>query len=195
MALSARKLVSDIGPALRRWQTWGIIAVAAFLGMLAYYFVSGMSSPELPPTTAQQLLLMKGITGQAQKGQDLTWRFSAKATNTSPDGMVTTYYQATATYYLHGKPAYRLTAPQVHVDLRSQNYSASNGVHVWSVTKPKEEDFKTNYVQWSQTSQALNCPESVRLTYNGSTMVTSHLSVNLRSGETQFGQTSITSNS
>lgn len=180
-----------VGPALRSWRTWGVVAIVAFFAMLAYYFVSGMLAPQSPPNVGQQQMIMRGITGQARKGRDLAWRFSADSTATSPDGMVTTYYRAKATYYLHGKPAYRLIAPQVQVDVRSQDYSASGGVHVWSIKTPSQQDFKTDYITWNQAAQTLTCPGPVHMTYNGVTMITSRLSANLRTGDTQFGKTSV----
>jgi hypothetical protein len=194
MAITTREILARLAGAFRRWQTWGFIAIAVFCAMLAYYFVSGMFASETAPSAGQQQMIMKGIVGQAQKGQDLTWRFFADSTNTSPDGMVTTYFQATATYFLHGKPAYKLTAPKVQVDMRSQNYSADGGVHIWSIARAPSQDFKTDYAQWSQAGQSFSCPNAVRVSYDGVTLVTSRLSANLRTGETQFGKTSITSN-
>lgn len=162
--------------------------------MLGYYFISGMLAPANGPLAGQEQMIMKRIVGQAEKGKDLAWRFSADSTNTSPDGMVTVYYRATATYYLHAHPAYRLTAPQVRVDARSLDYSASGGVHIWSVIQSKPSDFKTDYVEWSQAAQTVSCPSAVHVSYDGVMMVTSRLSANLRTGETQFGKTFISSN-
>jgi len=194
MAIPARDLVARIAPALRRWDTWGIAAAIAFFAFLTYYLVSGLMTPA-SVAPADQQLTMRGIHGQAERAGELGWRFSADSTTASPDGTTATYNGARATYYLAGKPAYRLTAARVLIDLRTLNYTASGGVHVWSVAGKKRQDFKTDDVLWNQVPQLLSCPKPVHVSYGGTILETAHLSINLRTGDTQFGRTTIESGS
>jgi len=193
MAVASRQMVARIAPALRRWETWVAAAVVLFLGTLAYYMIAGLLTPVAPSQSSQQIMIMRGIKGQAERAGKLGWRFTADSTNASADGSVTTYYRTVATYYDSGKARFRMTAPQVEVDSRSANYTAQGGVHVWSLGRAPGQDFKTLYVVWSQASQLLSCPNEVRLIDRGTTLVTSHMNVNLRTGDTQLGRTTIVS--
>jgi|GEM_PF-1605497 len=193
MAVPTRDLKARIAPALRRFSTWGVVAAVVFCALLIYYLVSGLMTPESHATSADQQVIMRGVTGQAERAGELGWRFSADSTDASADGMTTTYHRARATYFLDGKPTYRLTAAQVLIDLRTLNYTASGGVHVWSVAGKHKQDLKTEYVLWNQAPQLLSCPKPVHLTYSGTVLQTAHLSINLRTGDTQLGKTTIDS--
>ena len=176
---------------LRRWQTWLWIALGAGLIYLVYLLISGLLTPEAPLAPAGNNMVMHDIVSQGQHG-DNGWHFEAQSSQISPDGYTTTYQKVrNATYYRHGKPAYRLQAETITVDSRNQNYAANGDVHVWSTDKALPEDLQTDDAYWNQGDQTLSCPTSTRFLYHGATLKTTHLSVNLQTGAAQLGDTGI----
>lgn len=168
--------------------------VIAFFGMALYYFLSALLSPDIP-ATGQSSVTMKGIQGQGERGMQIGWQFSADSSDVSSDGMVTTYHHVRAgTYYLDGKPAYRLTAGEVTLDTRSQNYVATGGVHVHSLQPRAIQELQTQSLTWNNPLQTLTCPETVHVVYKGYALVTSHLIANFASGASSLGATSVKGN-
>jgi len=164
----------------------------AFVGVIAYYLVSALLMPDAPASFGEPQITMKKVQGQGERGTQLGWKFVADSSDTSTDGMVTTYHHVReGIYYLKGKPAYKLTADQVTLDLRSMNYTGSGSVHVWSVRPKDLSDLRTENVEWSNPMQTLSCPTEVHVKYKGYDMVSSHLQANLLSGTSNLGSTSI----
>ena len=101
-------------PTVVAW-TIGLVIV----GTLAYYLISALHMPDSPADLGQPQITMSKVQGQGEHGTQLGWRFVADSSQTSTDGMLTTYRHIhDGTYYLKGKPAYKITADQVVVDLR-----------------------------------------------------------------------------
>ncbi len=165
------------------------VAIAA---VALYFLISALAMPEPAAPPGQPQIHMQGIVGQGERGTHVGWRFVADSSELSPDGEQTVYHHVRrAIYYLHGKPAYEMTADEVTVDLRSQNYSASGHVHVWSVRPRGVSDFRTDDVLWSNPLQLLTCPGPVKVVYRGIALSTSHLQVNLQNGTSSLGATVI----
>ena len=180
---------------LRRGSLWIALGTVVFCGFIIYFLVSALLTPDTAGGGNSAQLQMNGIQGQGERGTQLGWRFSADSSDISTDGMVTTYHHVRdATYYLHGEPAYRLTADSVTLDVRSQNYTGYGGVHVWSLRKNDLEDVKTASVSWNNPLQLLSCPGTVHVRYKGYAMVTAHLTANFLTGDSSLGTTSIHSN-
>ncbi|MBC5805349.1 MAG: hypothetical protein DLM53_02775 [Candidatus Eremiobacter antarcticus] len=196
MAVTARTILKSAFLSAVPRRTLLIAALLiAFFAMWLYYFLSAMLSPDLPATTGQSTVTMKGIKGQGERGTQIGWQFSADSSDVSADGMVTTYHNVRAgTYYLDGKPAYRLTAGTVTLDTRTQNYVATGGVHVHSLQPRAIQDLQTQTLTWNNPLQTLTCPETVRVLYKGYALVTSRLSANFANGSSSLGATSIKSN-
>ena len=177
-------------PALLVW-----LISLAFFGTIIYFLASALLTPDAPSTLEQQQIKMHRVQGQGQRGDQLGWKFIADSSDISTDGMLTTYHHLRqGTYYLKGKPAYQLTADQVTLDMRTQNYTASGAVHVWSVRPRDLSDLRTDNLDWNNPLQTLNCPSTVRVKYKGFDMVTAHLQANLLSGSSSLGSTSIRRN-
>lgn len=193
MAFSARSSVIDrIRPALRRWQTWAWAAGLTVGAYLSYLLISGLLTPETPTAITDTEMVMRGIVSQGGHGKSASWRFIADSSEISPDGYTTTYHNVhDATYYRDGKPTYRLKATLVMVDSRNQNYSASGGVHVWSTARTTPDDLETEEAYWNEAGQLLTCPAATRLVYSGTIMHTSRMTVNMKTGSSQLGDTSI----
>jgi hypothetical protein len=184
-------VIERIGPALRRWQTWSWAAVAAGALYLAYLLVSGLLTPATPSTSTDNEMMMHGIVSRGQHGHS-GWKFIADASEISPDGFSTTYHGVRdATFYRDGVPTYHLTAKVVTADSRNQNYSATGGVHVWSTAKTLPDDLRTDNAYWDQAAQSLTCPTSTQFVYHGTTMRTTHMTVNMQTGASQLGDTSV----
>jgi LPS export ABC transporter protein LptC len=181
MAIEARpRMIERMPPVMRRWQTWGWI----FIGV-------GLLTPAAPNAALDNEMVMHGIAAQGQHGHS-GWKFEAASSEISPDGYTTTYHNVrNATFLRDGKPAYRLTANVVTVDSRNQNYSASGGVHVWSTTPTLPEELQTENAYWDQSSQTLTCTTATRFVYHGTVMHTTHMTVNMKTGASQLGDTSI----
>jgi len=177
-------------PALVMWTVGGLLAA-----VLVYYLVSALLMPDNPADFGQPQITMSNVKGQGERGNQLGWRFVADSSQTSTDGMVTTYHHVReGVYYLKGKPAYRITADQVTVDLRSMNYTGAGSVHVWSVLPRDLSDLRTDNISWNNPLQTLICPTEVRVKYKGYDIVTSHLQANLATGSSTLGSTSIKGN-
>jgi len=177
-------------PTVVAW-TIGLVIV----GTLAYYLISALLMPDSPADLGQPQITMSKVQGQGEHGTQLGWRFVADSSQTSTDGMLTTYRHIhDGTYYLKGKPAYKITADQVVVDLRSMNYTASGAVHVWSVLPRDLSDLRTEDLSWNNPLQTLICPSQVHARYKGYEIETARLQVNLLSGISSLGSTSIKSN-
>jgi hypothetical protein len=169
----------------------GVISFVLF-GAVAYFLITALLTPEQPATIAQPQIQMHQIVGQGERGTQLGWRFVADSSDLSTDGQVTTYHNVRqGIYYLKGKPAYVLTADEVTLDMRSQNYVASGAVHVRSVRPRDLSNLRTENVFWNNPLQTLTCPAQVRVHYKGIDFVTSHLQVNFVSGMSTLGTTSI----
>lgn len=193
MALETRAIVNYLTEIFRkRPGLWvGIISFALF-GTVAYFLVTALLTPDQPGGFGQPQIQMHQIVGQGQRGNKLGWRFVADSSDISTDGQMTTYHHVRqAAYYLNGKPAYELTADQVSLDLRSQNYTATGKVHVWSVRPHDLSDLRSDYVVWNNPLQMLSCPGEVHVKYKGFDMVTSRLEANLLNGTSSLGATSI----
>jgi hypothetical protein len=184
-----RQLAQSIAQRPGLWV--GAIVVILF-GAVAYYLVTALLMPELPASITQPQIQMHQVIGQGERGTQLGWKFVADSSELSTDGAVTTYHNVRhATYYLNGKPAYELTASGVTLDMRSQSYTASGAVHVWSLRPRDLSDLRTEYLSWNNPLQMLTCPGVVRVRYKGLDVVTSHLEVNFINGTSTFGTTSI----
>jgi hypothetical protein len=174
-------------PALVAWAVGGLVAA-----VLVYYLVSALLMPDAPADLGQPQITMSNVKGQGERGNELGWRFVADSSQTSTDGMVTTYHHVrNGVYYLKGKPAYKITADQVTVDLRSMNYTGAGSVHVWSVLPRDLSDLWTDNLSWNNPMQTLICPTEVRVKYKGFDIVTSRLQANLMTGSSTLGSTSI----
>ena len=184
-------MIERLGPALRRWQTWGWLLLAVGIAYLAYLLVTGLLTPAEPTTPTDTQMIMRNIAAQGQHGHN-GWQFDAKSSEISPDGYTTTYHGVhDATFFRDGKPAYKLQATMVTVDSRNQNYSASGGVHVHSTSPTLPEDLQTENTYWDQADQTLTCPTPTRFVYHETIMHTTHMTVNLKTGASQLGDTSI----
>jgi hypothetical protein len=177
-------------PTVVAW-TIGLLVV----GTLAYYLISALLMPDNPADLGQPQITMSKVQAQGEHGTQLGWRFVADSSQTSTDGMLTTYrHVRDGTYYLKGTPAYKISADQVVVDLRSMNYTASGSVHVWSVLPRDLSDLRTENLSWNNPLQTLVCPSQVRAKYKGYEMETTRLQANLLSGISSLGSTSIKGN-
>jgi LPS export ABC transporter protein LptC len=175
----------------RRWQTWVWIAVLALGGYIVYLLVTGLLTPQEPVQPSDNQMEMHGVVGQGSHGPS-HWQFTADSSEISADGYTTTYHGVhQATYYRAGKPAYHLTATTITVDARNQNYTASEGVHMWSVAPHDAEDIRTTDAYWNNSAQLLTCTTPATLIYKGSELRTTGLTVNLRTGLAEFGDTSV----
>jgi LPS export ABC transporter protein LptC len=173
------------------WRIAAWVAGASAVGYVIYLLVSGLLTPPLPPAPNGNQMVMRGIESEGRHGKTY-WHFAADSSEISPDGYTTTYHNVhDATYYRDGKATYKMTASVVTVDSRNQNYSASGGVHIWSVLPGRTEDFRTEDAFWNDAAQLLTCSTPTRVVYRGSAMHTSGMTVDLRTGAAQMGITSI----
>lgn len=176
---------------LRRLSTWGWVLIGAIAAYIIYLLVAGLLTPEVPQAPGANQMVMHGIVSQGSNGQS-GWHFEASQSEISPDGFTTTYHGVrNATFFRDGRPSYHLTANVVTVDSRDQNYSANGGVHVWSTDKALPDDLQTDDAYWNQASQLLTCPGPTSFLYRGTKMHTTHMTVNLQTGASQLGDTSI----
>jgi hypothetical protein len=172
----------------RRWRLLGAIAGAAFGLAVLYFLIAGLLTPDLVPASKAQAISVTGITGQGLRAGLTSWRFSAQRADFSVDGAVQTYHNAAATYYLRGKPTYKIIAGEITVDSRSLNYSADNGVHVWSLGLPEKQHFIAQALNWNNSTQVLTSPGTTDLLYHGIAIKTNHMSANLITGMVTLGQ-------
>jgi LPS export ABC transporter protein LptC len=169
----------------------GVVSFIVF-GSVAFFLISAFLTPEPPSTATQPQIQMHQVIGQGEQGNRLGWRFIADSSDLSTDGQVTTYHNVRlGEYYLKGKPAYKLTASEVTLDMRSQNYTASGNVHIWSIRPHDLSNLKTENVLWNNPLQTLTCPGDVYVRYKGFNFVSSHLQVNLINGTSTLGSTTI----
>lgn len=196
MALEARGGVKQLARSFaERPGLWIGIGVVAAFAAVVYFLASALMTPDQPTTAGESQIQMHQIVGQGERGTELGWKFIAGSSELSTDGQETTYHDVRrGIYYLSGKPAYELTAKQVTLDMRSQNYTASGSVHVWSVRARELSDLKTEDVLWNNPLQMLTCPGVVRVKYKGLDLVTSHLQANFVNGTSSLGTTSIRGN-
>lgn len=184
-------MIDRLAPALRRWQTWAVIFLWVAVAYVSYLLVTGLLTPAAPITSADNGMLMRGITAQGEHGHS-GWKFEADSSEISEDGYTTTYRGVhNATYFRDGRPAYRLTAGVVTVDSRNQNYSASGGVHVRSTSPTMPEDLQTDSAYWQQAEQTLTCATPTRFIYHGTTLHTTNMTVNMETGASRLGNTTI----
>jgi hypothetical protein len=192
MALQARtRVIARLAPALRRWQTWVVVFLWVAVAYVSYLLVTGLLTPAAPITSADNAMVMRGITAQGEHGRS-GWKFEADSSEISEDGFTTTYRGVhNATYFRDGRPAYRLAAGVVTVDSRNQNYSATGGVHVRSTSPTLPEDLQTDSAYWQQSEQMLTCSTPTRFIYHGTTLHTTNMTVNMQTGAAQLGNTTI----
>jgi hypothetical protein len=172
----------------RRWRLLAGIAGGAFGLSILYFLVSGLMTPDLVPASKAQAISVTRISGQGLREGHTSWRFAAERADFSVDGAVQTYHNATATYYLRGRPTYRIVAGEISVDSRSSNYSADKGVHVWSVGLLEKQHFISQALSWNNGTQTLTSPGTTDLLYHGIAIKTNHMSANLITGLVTLGQ-------
>lgn len=171
----------------RRWPLITGVALGAFGLSILYLLITGLTTPDLVPATHDAKIVVTGISGQGLREGHTSWRFSAKKSEFSIDGATQTYHDAAATYYLRGKPTYKIIATEVTLDSRTGNYTADKGVRVWSVGLPEKQHFWTQALLWNNGTQTLVCPGDTDLLYHGLAIKTNHLSANLLTGMVTFG--------
>lgn len=172
-------------------QKWGWIIIGLVAAYVLYLLIAGLLTPEAPTQPGENEMVMRGVVSEGRHGKD-GWHFEAAKSEITPDGFTTTYHDVrNATFSRDGKPAYRLTAFLVTVDSRNQNYSATGGVHVWSTDATLPDDLQTDDAYWNQTSQTLTCPGPTSFLYRGTHMHTTHMTVNLQTGASQLGDTTV----
>ena len=192
MAVAARPMKAITEFVTRRPVLVAWLAVAALAGFVVYFLVTALLMPDAPATFGQPQIKLHKIEGQGERGTQLGWKFTAESADTSTDGQMTTYHHVRqGVYYLKGKPAYKLTADEVTLDMRSQSYTGSGNVHVWSVRPRDLSDVRAENIIWNNPSQTLTCPTEVHVKYKGFNVVTSHLQANLADGTSSLGATSI----
>ena len=172
----------------RRWPLWAGIAGGLFSAAILYFLISGLMTPDAVPESKAQAITVTGISGQGLHAGHTSWHFAADRADFSTDGAIQTYHRASATYYLRGRPVYRIMAGQITVDSRSLNYSADQGVHVWSVGLPEKQHFITQALNWNNGTQTLTSPGTTDLLYHGVAVKTNHMSANLVTGMVTLGQ-------
>lgn len=178
-------------PSPRRWETWFWTLCALAAAYLIYLLIAGLLTPAVPSTPLDNEMLMRGILSRGQHGES-GWRFVATSSEISPDGYTTTYRDVRdGRFWRDGRVLYRLTAGSVTVDARNLNYSATQGVHVWSTSPTLPEDLRTENAYWDQSGQTLTCTTSTRFLYHGTAVVTSHMTVNLDTGASELGDTAV----
>ena len=195
MAFQTRRALSAVADAFAaRPRLWvGVISFVLF-GAVAYFLITAFFTPEQPATVVQPQIQMHQVVGQGERGTQLGWRFVADSSDLSTDGQITTYHNVRrAEYYLKGHPAYELTAQQVTLDMRSQNYTAAGDVHIWSVRHNDLSDLRTQNELWNNPLQTLTCPGEVRVRYKGFDFLTSSLQINFANGTSTLGSTTIRS--
>jgi len=174
---------------VRRWRLWAGIAGGLFFLTILYFLITGLMIPDaVPQTPSVQGILVTGISGQGLRAGRTSWRFAAQRADFSTDGAIQTYHHASATYYLRGRPTYRILAGEITVDSRSLNYSADQGVHVWSVGLPEKQHFISQALNWNNGTQTLTSPGTTDLLYHGVAIKTNHMSANLVTGMVTTGQ-------
>lgn len=177
--------------ALFRWKTLAIVAAIAFFAAIGYYLISGLFMPDVTPhQQPDSTIVVHDVKGQAVGGGHSSWQFAAVTSEASTDGATIRYHDARATYLLRNKPAYKLVAAEVILDSRTQNYTATHGVHVWSVGGGETQTFRTQQLVWNNSTQTLICPSTVKLEYHGVGLVTKHLNINLSTGALTLGASS-----
>lgn len=172
----------------RRWPLITGVVFGAFGLAVIYLLISGLMTPDLVPATKMQAISVTGISGQGLRAGRTSWRFSAARADFSVDGAIQTYHNASATYYLRGKPTYKIVAGEITVDSRSLNYSADQGVHVWSMGLPEKQHFISQTLNWNNGTQTLTSPGTTDLLYHGIAVKTNHMSANLITGMVTLGQ-------
>ena len=175
------------------WHYWlagaGVLAVGGYL----YLFISAIVAPPMAPVTNANTVVMRALHVIGEHGPKLGWSFTADSSETSVDGGFTTYHNVRdGTYYEHGKPAYHISARLVNLDTRTQNYSASGGVHIWAVTGEQPRDIRAEDLTWSQPMQTLSCPNKVTVTYRASTYSGNDMFINFRDGSVHMGKSTVT---
>jgi len=174
--------------AAKRWSLW-LGTVGAVVGVsIVVLLIAGLMTPDLVPATTDAKIVINGISGQGEHDGKTSWLFGADTAEFSTDGAVQTYHNATATYYLRGRPMYRIIAGEITVDTRSLNYSADKGVRVWSVGLPQPQHFYTQSLVWNNGTQMLNCPGDTDVLYQGIQTKTNHMTANLVTGMITTGQ-------
>ncbi|HKW44687.1 MAG TPA: hypothetical protein VJN22_03460 [Candidatus Eremiobacteraceae bacterium] len=174
------------------WHYWAAAAGLLALGGYLYLFISAIVAPPLPPLTNPNTVVMNALHVVGEHGSKLGWSFSADSSETSVDGALTTYKNVRdGTYFEHGKPAYHISANQVTLDTRSQNYSASGSVHIWAVTGEQPRDIKADSLNWSQPLQTLSFPNGVTVLYQGSSYAGRNLYVDFRDGSIHTGKSAL----
>lgn len=174
--------------ARQRWQLVAAVAGAVFGAAIASLIVAGLMTPDLVPATRNAKIVVTGISGQGLREGHTSWLFASSRSDFSVDGALQTYHNTTATYYLRGKPTYRVVAGEVTLDTRSMNYSADKGVRVWSIGLPEKQHFISQTLIWNNATQTLICPGDTDLLYHGVAIHTNHLAANLITGTVTTGQ-------
>jgi hypothetical protein len=172
----------------RRWPVWAAAVAIAFGCGILYFLIAGLMTPDLVPAATQSKIVISGISGQGLREGHTSWRFAARRSEFSPDGAQQTYHAATATYYLRGKATYKIVAALVTIDAHTLDYSASQGVRVWSIGLPDKQRFITDALHWNNAAQTLVCPGRTALLYHGLAINTDHLSANLVTGMVTLGR-------
>lgn len=173
---------------VNRWPLWAGIAGGTFGCLILFYLIKGLLTPDLVPQSHDSKIVITGISGQGLREGRTSWRFGAARSEFSVDGAQQTYHRATATYYLRGKPTYKIVAGTVMLDTRTLDYIASDGVRVWSVGLPEQQHFITDSLRWNNATQTLACPGYTDLLYHGLAIRTDHLSANLVTGMVTLGR-------
>ena len=175
------------------WKYWLAGAGVLALGGYLYLFISAILAPPMPPVTNANSVVMRALRVVGQHGPKLGWSFNAESSETSVDGGFTTYHNVRdGTYYEKGKPAYHISAKEIILDTRSQNYSASGGVHIWAVTGEQPRDIWADDMTWSQAPQTVSIPNKVTILYTGSRFAGNDVYINFRDGSIHTGASALT---
>jgi hypothetical protein len=174
------------------WHYWVAGAVVFFVGGYLYLFISAILAPPLPPVTNANTVIMRALHVVGEHGSNLGWTFSAASSETSVDGGFTTYHNVRdGTYFEHGKPAYHISADQIVLDTRSQNYSANGNVHIWAVTGEQPRDIRSESMQWNQPMQTLSFASRVTVLDVGSRFIGDDVYMNFRDGSIHAGESAV----
>jgi hypothetical protein len=174
------------------WHYWLAAAGVLALGGYLYLFISAILAPPLPPVTNANTVVMRALHVVGQHGSRLGWSFSAETSETSVDGGFTTYHNVRdGTYYEKGKPAYHISANQIVLDTRSQNYSATGGVHIWAVTGEQPRAIWAEDMTWNQPLQTLSCPNKMTVLYTGSRYTGNNVFISFRDGSIHTGPSAV----
>ncbi len=172
---------------MKRWR-WPLALVALALATWFGYAIWHAGDDVPPPSTQAQTDFGKGHA-EGRRLKFPAWTMDYDKIETSTDGSVATLeHVRDGRYFKNGKPAMKLKADHVVINLVTNDFVATGQVDVKEIDGKHDRHFSSAEADYAGITQMLILNRPSTIFSDGTTLRVATATINFRSGDVQLGR-------